>query len=402
MALAPRPPAVAKPEADTKRKAAPKEVAAKPEGRAKIGAKAKAVGDVGVAPVLPVACGLIGCGPVLPPLEPTGLLPQHFPVPRVMRAASDCGRCSTRFRFASISRRAPPSWFPTCNQREFAPPAKVGVGPPPVAHVSVTTVDQLGGVSRWFHGPAGFEELHGMFDNPGEFVEFLVCDRVGAPSATSIVRLTHRWPSSATGWFAEVHFVGCSDPLFGQLLAQLLCTSVSSLCCTWVSLRESWVPPAVVASAVLHSAQTQGRVAQIGAPQRDVPGPVLPKMCEAAPCAAKAAPNLDVNATPTVSVPADASVVLVDPNLAGLLEKVAGLKERLSARRSLGGLLAEKAAKRAEKAAKMLGIAIENVRTIPVDANAGEEAMPAVTRPRHFYSRNFSTIFSRFGVCSDD
>ena len=48
---------------------------------------------------------------------------------------------------------------------------------------------------------------------------------------------------------------------------------------------ESWVLPAVVASAVLHSALTQGRVAQIGAPQRDVPGP--------APCAAKAAPNLD-------------------------------------------------------------------------------------------------------------
>ena len=95
---------------------------------------------------------------------------------------------------------------------------------------------------------------------------------------------------------------------------------------------ESWVSQVVVASAVLHSAQTQGRVAQIGAPQRDVLGPVLPQMCEAAPCAAKAAPNLDVNATSTVSVPADASVLLADPNLAGSLEKVVGLKERLSAR----------------------------------------------------------------------
>ena len=63
-----------------------------------------------------------------------------------------------------------------------------------------------------------------------------------------------------------------------------VCSSVSSLCCTWVSwperdvvhsdtvrlrsatsMIESWVPPAVVASAVLHSAQTQGRVAQLGA-----------------------------------------------------------------------------------------------------------------------------------------
>ena len=48
------PPAVAK--VDAKRKAAPKEVAAKPDGKAKFGAKAKAVGEAGVAPVLPVAC----------------------------------------------------------------------------------------------------------------------------------------------------------------------------------------------------------------------------------------------------------------------------------------------------------------------------------------------------------
>ena len=110
------------------------------------------------------------------------------------------------------------------------------------------------------------------------------------------------------------------------------------MCCTWVSrperdvvqsgtvrqrtaisMIESWVPPAVVALAVLHSAQTQGRVAQLVAPQRDVCGPVLLKMCEAAPCAAKAAPILDVSSTPSVSVPADASVVSVDPNLAGFI-----------------------------------------------------------------------------------
>ena len=86
VALAPRPPAVAR--VDAKRKAAPKEVAAKPDGKAKFGAKEKAVGHVGVAPVIPVACGLIGGGPVLPPpLEPAGMLPQQFPVPRVVRAA---------------------------------------------------------------------------------------------------------------------------------------------------------------------------------------------------------------------------------------------------------------------------------------------------------------------------
>ena len=71
------------------------------------------------------------------------------------------------------------------------------------------------------------------------------------------------------------------------------------------------------------------------------------RTCCSEPRVAKAAPNLDVNATPSVSVPADACVLLVDPNLAGLLEKVAGLKEHLSGRQSLGGLLADKAAKRA-------------------------------------------------------
>ena len=95
-------------------------------------------------------------------------------------------------------------------------------GPPPLAHVSDPTFDRLGDVARWFHGPAGFGELHRMFVNPGDFVEFLVYDHGGLPSATRMVRLTRRWPSNATGWFAEVHFVGCSDPLFGHLLAHLL------------------------------------------------------------------------------------------------------------------------------------------------------------------------------------
>ena len=98
-----------------------------------------------------------------------------------------------------------PAGFPPLIILELAPPAEEGVGRPPVDHVSVTTVDQLGVVSRWFHGPAGFEELHGVFVTP-----------------SSIVRLTRRGPSNATGWFAEVQLFVCSDPLFGQLLAQLL------------------------------------------------------------------------------------------------------------------------------------------------------------------------------------
>ena len=230
VALTPRPLAVAKLKVDAKRKAAPKEVAAKPEDKAKFGAKAKAVGDVGVAPVLPVACGLIGGGPVLPPpLDPADLLPHQFLLPRVVRAAPIpvavppiANGVPPGFTLPAFHGGLHPAGFPPVIREEFAPPAEVCVGPPPVAHVSVTAVDQLGDVSRWFHGPAGFEELHGMFVNPDECLEFLVYDRAGAPSATSIVRLTRRWPSNATGWFAEVNFVGCSDPLFGQLFAHLL------------------------------------------------------------------------------------------------------------------------------------------------------------------------------------
>ena len=67
VALAPRLPAVAT-KLDAKRKAAPKGEAVILAGKAKGLAKAKPVGDNAVAQVLPVACGLLGGGPVLRPL----------------------------------------------------------------------------------------------------------------------------------------------------------------------------------------------------------------------------------------------------------------------------------------------------------------------------------------------
>ena len=59
LALAPRPPAVAKPKFDAKRKEAPKGEAVKPVGNAKGLVKAKALGVNAVAPFLLVACGLL-------------------------------------------------------------------------------------------------------------------------------------------------------------------------------------------------------------------------------------------------------------------------------------------------------------------------------------------------------
>ena len=152
---------------------------------------------------------------------------------------------------------------------------KGGCGFLPLAPVPVSLSTPNNDHHCWFHGPASFNDLHIMVVNPGDFLEFLVYDQAGSPSATS---MTRRWPGNATGWFAEVQYVGGSDPLFGQLLAQLLpptggvphvCSSISLLCCTWVSwperdvvhsdtvrrrsatfLSEAWVSPAVVPSAV--------------------------------------------------------------------------------------------------------------------------------------------------------
>ena len=83
LALAPRPPAVAKPRIVAKRKATPWGGAVEPAGKAKGVAKGKALGGV-----LPVACGLAGGLPVLPhPMRPAAGLPPHFPVPRISGTA---------------------------------------------------------------------------------------------------------------------------------------------------------------------------------------------------------------------------------------------------------------------------------------------------------------------------
>ena len=126
VALAPRLPAVAKPKVDAKRKAALNEVAAKPEGKAKTGAKAKTVGDVGVAPDLPVACGLIGGGPLASAVSSAQSCESST---NSRGRASDCKRCSTRFRVASISRPAPSCRFPTCNQRRICTTCRGGCWP---------------------------------------------------------------------------------------------------------------------------------------------------------------------------------------------------------------------------------------------------------------------------------
>ena len=121
------------------------------------------------------------------------------------------------------------------------------------------------------------------------------------------------------------------------------------------SLVESWVPPSVVASAVLLRAQTQGRAAQVDPPHRNFLGPTLPSV-------SKAVPKPSYNTARTPLVPLDSSVLPKDPSLSELLEKVASLKQRLSARRSLGGLWLT-------KLQNVLEISIGNVKNCPVSAS---------------------------------
>ena len=113
------------------------------------------------------------------------------------------------------------------------------------------------------------------------------------------------------------------------------------------SLVESWVPPSVVASTVLLRAQTQGRAAQDDPPQRNFLGPEMPLGPETLPSVAEAVPKPSDNTARTPPVPFDSSVLPKDPSVSELLGKVASLKQRWSARRSPGQLLAEQAAIRA-------------------------------------------------------
>ena len=86
--MAPRPPAVAKPKIDAKRKGAPRGEAVKPAGKGKGLVKEKALGDNAVAPVLAVACGLLGGGPVLPPpVRPAADILPRLPVPKFAKHA---------------------------------------------------------------------------------------------------------------------------------------------------------------------------------------------------------------------------------------------------------------------------------------------------------------------------
>ena len=95
-----------------------------------------------------------------PPLEPAGLLPHHFPVPSVVRAAPfPVAVPPFAAMFRQVPRcqhswRAPSSSSPISNQERVCFTCRGGC--------FATTVVHLGVISLWFHGPAVFEELHSV------------------------------------------------------------------------------------------------------------------------------------------------------------------------------------------------------------------------------------------------
>ena len=67
-------------------------------------------------------------------------------------------------------------------------------------------------------------------------------------------------------------------------------------------MTEVWLPPSMLASAVLQLAQDQWRAAHCVPPQRDPPGREFPGVVGQAPAEAKANPILSDGAAPAARV----------------------------------------------------------------------------------------------------
>ena len=181
VALALRSPAVAKPKLAAKGNAAPKGEAVIPAGKAKGLAKAKALGDNAVAPVLPVACGLLGGGPFCHHLWGLQMF-YLICLCRSLRSLHQSPMSHHLLREGIPPRLALPAFleglhpvgFPLAFGGRFAPLEEVQVLNPwllcpiPLLIVLETLLDGL-------MGPAGLDGLHRLSANPGDFVEFFWC-----------------------------------------------------------------------------------------------------------------------------------------------------------------------------------------------------------------------------------
>ena len=248
--------------------------------------------------------------------------------------ASNRDGTPTRFCNVRVSRRASSSQFlPLVVGRVLAAFVEVVADPPPLACVSAFASNFGSFFLRWFHALAGFDDLHHMVDNPGDFLEFPVYDPGSSPSATSTIRMTRRWPSNATIRFAEVKCVGCSDPLSCTVAERDVGHGDTVRRRSATSMTEACVLPSVMAAALLKLAQNQERAAFAGISQQWPPGPVIPGERGKSTFCGNSRSDSEWLHSSWSTCP---------------LARVDVLEQRMSAHRSLGGLLAVNIAKCAE------------------------------------------------------
>ena len=359
--MAPLHNAVVKPNGDAKRKAAPKGGAVKPAGKAKGVAKGKALAGVAVwAGQMPTnVTSSHGSGSCVPssPSRAQKLVKRYQHLRLCHRSPWDFRQVQLCLHFMVVYIQ--PGAALHLRWRRVRWRLCLFLCRLPTVMISVCFTDLPASMicSTWLSTPVNSLSV--------------LCDQAGVPSATSISRLTWRQATPLVGsrkcntWVAVIL---CLANILHSYCLPLVCylcvSSISSLCCTWVSwpdrdvvhsdtlrrrsataLSETWVLPSVVASAVLRLAQDQGRAAQIDPQQRGPPGPEIPGDLGKVPSVAKAGTAPCGNAAPAPSVPLEASSLPNDPSVAGLLKKVAELKECMSTPLFLGGFLADKSRK---------------------------------------------------------
>ena len=109
-----------------------------------------------------------------------------------------------RLCYVRVSRRDSSRLCFICD-RERVRSAWEGGDPPSLACASALTFSFGSDGLRWFHAPAGYNDLHHMSVNPVVSLGFRVFESGGSPSALSTMRFARRWPSSVS--FVALHRV---------------------------------------------------------------------------------------------------------------------------------------------------------------------------------------------------
>ena len=249
----------------------------------------------------------------------------------------------------------------------------LGLGAP----FGMPTAAPLGTNGPWVYGPTNHAGMVGFAAQPGEFLEVLVYDATGMPTATAVFTTTQSYPADARGAFVEVQYVGCSGPAVATMLQQVfaapgasvlhLCSQATGLCHAHVvwpgrhvlhsdlvrrrapsTLTEGWLPAHIQAGAVLASVAhaTGPLVGGIGA------GPAPPQAQLPPAGAAPAGPAAIAPAAADAAASAGTAKPLETPTAEELKKKVEELRERLKKKRGIGHSLLDNALKHKKRRRK--------------------------------------------------